>query len=258
MKDILISVISILITAVVILCMVRGMTVANFKILSINEIKVGSTNLDKQIEDLNNLKNVTYKKKLSDLETSTKSLTTTKQKYLDLASVSSDQEIMKANVEQTYAMEFLWNKVGSYATQEGVTLKWDVSSTGISNKYTLNFTTTGSYVGIINYIEALENDSELSFRIENFKMISASDSKVTATFTVNNIAIKTESVSTSGSSSSSSSSSSNRTNSSSSSSSSNRTNSSSSYRSTTSTQSAASNSEASQKASVDSSANTTR
>lgn len=249
MKDILISVISILITAVVILCMVRGMTVANFKILSINEIKVGSANLDKQIEDLNNLKNVTYKKKLSDLETSTKSLTTTKQKYLDLASVSSDQEIMKANVEQTYAMEFLWNKVGSYATQEGVTLKWDVSSTGISNKYTLNFTTTGSYVGIISYIYALENDSELSFRIENFKMVSASDSKVTATFTVNNIAIKAESVSTSGSSSSSSSSSSNRTNSSSSSSSS---------RSTTSTQSAASNSEASQKTSADNSANTTK
>lgn len=252
MKNILISVISILITAVVILCMVRGMTVANFKILSINEIKAGSTNLDKQIEDLNNLKNVTYKKKLSDLETSTKSLTTTKQKYLDLASVSSDQEIMKANVEQTYAMEFLWNKVGSYATQEGVTLKWDVSSTGISNKYTLNFTTTGSYVGIINYIEALENDSELSFRIENFKMISASDSKVTATFTVNNIAIKAESVSSSGSSSSSSS---NRT---SSSSGSNRTSSSSGSRSTTSTQASESNSEASPKASVDSSANTTR
>lgn len=246
MKNILISVISILITAVVILCMVRGMTVANFKILSINEIKVGSTNLDKQIEDLNNLKNVTYKKKLSDLETSTKSLTTTKQKYLDLASVSSDQEIMKANVEQTYAMEFLWNKVGSYATQEGVTLKWDVSSTGISNKYTLNFTTTGSYVGIISYIYALENDSELSFRIENFKMISASDSKVTATFTVNNIAIKAESVSSSGSSSSSSSSGSNRTSSSSGS------------RSTTSTQASESNSEASPKASVDSSANTTR
>ena len=198
MKNILISVISILITAVVILCMVRGMTVANFKILSINEIKVGSTNLDKQIEDLNNLKNVTYKKKLSDLETSTKSLTTTKQKYLDLASVSSDQEIMKANVEQTYAMEFLWNKVGSYATQEGVTLKWDVSSTGISNKYTLNFTTTGSYVGIINYIEALENDSELSFRIENFKMVPAGGEgeSLTATFTVSNIGVKQESTTT--------------------------------------------------------------
>ena len=172
MKNILISVISILITAVVILCMVRGMTVANFKILSINEIKVGSTNLDKQIEDLNNLKNVTYKKKLSDLETSTKSLTTTKQKYLDLASVSSDQEIMKANVEQTYAMEFLWNKVGSYATQEGVTLKWDVSSTGISNKYTLNFTTTGSYVGIINFIFGVLFDILHSFIsvIPSYKM----------------------------------------------------------------------------------------
>jgi len=117
-----------------------------------------------------------------------------KQKYLDLASVSSDEEIQEANLEQTYAMEFLWNKVGSYATKEGVTLKWDVSSTGVNNKYTLNFTTTGSYVGVISYIYALENDSDLAFRIENFKM-TASGENVTATFTVNNVAIKAETIS---------------------------------------------------------------
>ena len=117
-----------------------------------------------------------------------------KQKYLDLASVSTDKEIQDANLEQTYAMEFLWNKVGSYATKEGVTLKWDVSSTGVNNKYTLNFTTTGSYVGVISYIYALENDSDLAFRIENFKM-TASGENVTATFTVNNVAIKAETVS---------------------------------------------------------------
>ena len=169
-----------------------------------------SLNLDNEVDELNNLKNVTYKKKIDDLQTATKYLTTAKQKYLDLASVSSDEEIQEANLEQTYAMEFLWNKVGSYATKEGVTLKWDVSSTGVNNKYTLNFTTTGSYVGVISYIYALENDSDLAFRIENFKM-TASGENVTATFTVNNVAIKAETIS-SASSNSSSSKSSNNTN----------------------------------------------
>lgn len=194
MKDILITVISILLTVVIIICMVKGLTVGSFRILSISNIKQESLNLDNEVEELNNLKNVTYKKKIDDLQTATKDLTTAKQKYLDLASVSTDKEIQDANLEQTYAMEFLWNKVGSYATKEGVTLKWDVSSTGVNNKYTLNFTTTGSYVGVISYIYALENDSDLAFRIENFKM-TASGENVTATFTVNNVAIKAETVS---------------------------------------------------------------
>ena len=194
MKDILITVISILLTVVIIICMVKGLTVGSFRILSISNIKQESLNLDNEVDELNNLKNVTYKKKIDDLQTATKDLTTAKQKYLDLASVSSDEEIQEANLEQTYAMEFLWNKVGSYATKEGVTLKWDVSSTGVNNKYTLNFTTTGSYIGVINYIYALENDSDLAFRIENFKM-TASGENVTATFTVNNVAIKAETIS---------------------------------------------------------------
>ena len=194
MKDILITVISILLTVVIIICMVKGLTVGSFRILSISNIKQESLNLDNEVDELNNLKNVTYKKKINDLQTATKDLTTAKQKYLDLASVSSDEEIQEANLEQTYAMEFLWNKVGSYATKEGVTLKWDVSSTGVNNKYTLNFTTTGSYVGVISYIYALENDSDLAFRIENFKM-TASGENVTATFTVNNVAIKAETIS---------------------------------------------------------------
>lgn len=194
MKDILITVISILLTVVIIICMVKGLTVGSFRILSISNIKQESLNLDNEVDELNNLKNATYKKKIDDLQTATKDLTTAKQKYLDLASVSSDEEIQEANLEQTYAMEFLWNKVGSYATKEGVTLKWDVSSTGVNNKYTLNFTTTGSYVGVISYIYALENDSDLAFRIENFKM-TASGENVTATFTVNNVAIKAETIS---------------------------------------------------------------
>ena len=210
MKNILISAISILLTVIIIICMFRGISIGQFKILSIPEIKLSSIKLDSEIEELNNLKNVTYKKKLNDLQSSIKNLTSAKQSYLDLASISTDTEIQQANQEQTYAMEFLWNKVGTYATNQGLALTWNVVSTGVNNKYTLNFTITGSYIGIINYIYSLENDSELAFRIENFKIVSAGaassnsnsnsnsstqdNTKVTATFTVSNIGIKEETV----------------------------------------------------------------
>ena len=67
MKDILITVISVLLTAVIIICMAKGLTVGNFHILSINDIKKESLNLNSEIDELNNLKNVTYKKKIDDL-----------------------------------------------------------------------------------------------------------------------------------------------------------------------------------------------
>lgn len=200
MKNILITVISVLLTALIIICMAKGITIGQFQILSIPNIKASSLKLDSEIEELNNLKNVTYKTKLAALQSSIKNLTTSKQKYLDLASISTDTEIKQANQEQTYAMEFLWDKVGSYATQEGLTLTWNVVSTGVNNKYNLNFSITGSYIGIINYVYALENDAELSFRIESFKIGSASGDTVTATFAVSNIGIKEESITTSTSS----------------------------------------------------------
>lgn len=213
MKDILITIISVLLTVLIIVCMVRGISVGQFQILSIAEIKTNSLALDSEIENLNNLKNVTYKKKLNDLQTSIKNLTKSKQDYLDLASISTDSEIQQANLEQSYAMEFLWNKVGTYATQEGLGLTWNVVSTGVTSKYTLNFTISGSYIGIINYVYALENDAELAFRIENFKISGGGgtttttggnsstsaqgDYRVTATFTVSNIGIKEESITSS-------------------------------------------------------------
>lgn len=208
MKNILVTILSISLTALIIVCMVKGISVGKFEVMSITDIKESSAKLDKQIEDVNTLKNQTYKNKQESLKSSIKNLTSAKQDYLDIASTSTDEEIQKANQEQTYSMEFLWNKVGRYATQEGLTLVWNVSSSGM-NKYNLNFSITGSYLGIINYIYAVENDAELAFRIENFKITSAPTAvrKTTteetdsdkgaievATFTVSNIGIKAESI----------------------------------------------------------------
>lgn len=198
MKNILLTVISVLVTALIIVTMIKGLTIGKISILSIADIKTNSMELDKKIEDVNTLKNVTYKKKVSDLDTSIKNLTTAKQKYLELASLSTDEQIKAANQEPVYSMEFLWDKVGSYATREGLKLKWVVTPTGTTNKSTLSFTLTGTYLGIINYVYALENDSELAFRIENFKLVpdGGSTDSLSATFTVSNIGVKQETTST--------------------------------------------------------------
>lgn len=198
MKNILITVISVLMTALIIITMIKGLSIGKITILSIADIKQNSIDLDKKIEDLNSLKNLKYKQKVNDLDSSTKSLTSAKQKYLEVASLSTDEQIKAANQEPVYSMEFLWDKVGSYATREGLKLKWVVTPTGTTNKSTLSFTLTGAYISIINYVYAVENDSDLAFRIENFKMVPSSDAgeSLTATFTVSNIGVKQESTST--------------------------------------------------------------
>lgn len=196
MKNILITLLAVLITILTIILMIKGIEIGNLKVLSVTEIKENSEKLDDEIEKLNALKDTTYKKKLSDLEKSIKNLMISKQDYLDVASLSTDEEIKEANQEKVYSMEFLWNKVGNYATKQGVNLKWDVTSTGTDNIYTLSFSVTGSYIGILNYVYELENDSELAFTIENFKVVSGENAeKLNATFTVSNIGIKKESIS---------------------------------------------------------------
>lgn len=193
MKNILITIITVLITVFVAICMIRGFSIGNFKIPSFSQIAASSKQLDADIEKLNDLKNTTYKKKVSDLETSTKSLASSKQKYLDLASVSTEKEIKEATVTQKYAMEYLWSKLGGYATKEGVNAKIVVETSGVEEKNTINFTIEGTYIGIINYVSAIEDDSDLGFRIENFKITGGTEI-LTATFKVSNVGIKAETV----------------------------------------------------------------
>ena len=194
MKNILRVILTVLVTILVILLMVKGLSIGSLKIYSISGIIEENKKLDEEIDALNKLKNEDYKKAMDNLNDSAKKLTTAKQSYLDEASISTDSEIKEATISQNYSMEYLWNKVGTYATEEGLKLKWDVQSAD-SGKYTLSFTITGTYISIINYVYDIENDSDLGFTILNFK-ISGSD-ELTATFSVNDVAIKSESISTS-------------------------------------------------------------
>ena len=80
-------------------------------------------------------------------------------------------------------------------------MKMDVSrsSSGTEDTYNLNFTVTGAYARIAEFITDIEDDSSLGFKIEEFKMLADSSSDTStlqATFVCKDIKIEGVSSST--------------------------------------------------------------
>lgn len=195
MKKLLIGVLILLLTIMVFLAVLKGISVGSFNILSVEQIANANDNLTNEILQTELLMYNTFKSKTDELNNSVTSLLNAKQEYLDLVNISSEKEISKASQEETYTVEFLWTRLGRHSTAEGVALKYEIASgtTGEANVKNILFTVTGEYIPVINFITAIEDDSELAFRIENFKMVP-SGSNVQATFVTKNVRIKLENI----------------------------------------------------------------
>ena len=194
MKKLLISVIIILILILTGMTIIKGIEIGNIKILGILEIKKENEKLDEKVKQATKLASTDYQKKMDDLDSETKKLETEKSNYEDMVSVSTDSQVETANQSSNYMSDFLWIRVENHAKSVGVTMKMDItrSSTGAENVYNLNFTATGSYVGIEEFITGIEDDSKLGFKIENFSMTSSSENgaEVQATFVCKDIKIQ--------------------------------------------------------------------
>lgn len=196
MKKILISILYVLLIVLAYFAIFNGLSFANVKILSVEQIVQENDNLTNNIEGLKSLLKKDYTSKQEGLSTAVQRLLQKKEEYYDLANISTENEITKANTEETYLIEYLWTRIGRHATTEGVNLKMDVNTgeAGEANIKNLNFTANGQYIAIIHFISALEDDDKLNFKIENFK-ISGSSGNLKAEFTVRNIRIKSEATS---------------------------------------------------------------
>lgn len=192
MKKILLTVIIILLVILTYYSLDKGITIGNLNVLSITQIKEKNDSLDSQIEETNKVIDTEYPEKMSKLKTAKTKMETAKKEYLNLTNLSTNEEILKATLEESYAIELLWTKVGNHARNKGVNIDMAVTSsdTRTEGLYDLDFTVNGTYLSIINFVEALENDSVLNFRIKNFKLVPNQGSVLKATFTVKNIAIE--------------------------------------------------------------------
>lgn len=189
MRKILIGILTILLIVMAVLVITKGLTIGNFKILSVKQIIEGNDKLTAEISETEKLIRSNYPTKLETLDSNVSSLLAAKEEYQDLADVSTKSEINKATTVETYTVEFLWTRLGRHATAEGVYLSYTPTNNSIK------FTVSGDYIPILSFVSAIENDSKLGFRIENFKLIPGGNN-LQATFETRNINIKTEGVNT--------------------------------------------------------------
>ena len=184
----------ILITLLLILTMfigIKGVTIGKIEILGIQGIQAKNSERDSKIQDAAKLVEKTYAQTISEVNSDAKKLKEEKQNYQDMTAISSDGETQAVNQIEKYEIETLWVKLGNHATSEGVVMKMDVTSgsSGAQGSYNLNFTVTGGYVQIEDFISSIENDSTLGFKIEEFKM-APSGNDLQATFVCKDIPIK--------------------------------------------------------------------
>ena len=190
MKKLLILILIALLLALSIFIFVKGVSIGSVEVLGIGGIQTKSEALNKKIQQATVLAEKTYEEAVSDVDTNAKKLEQEKKNYEDMTTVSTDGEVQAAAQLERYEIETLWVRLGNHATSQGVVMQMDVlpSSSGAKDTYNLRFTATGSYISITDFISAIENDSTLGFKIEEFKMIP-SGSDLQATFICKDIAI---------------------------------------------------------------------
>lgn len=190
MRKILISVLLILVLVLAFFTIFQGISIGTFEILSAEGIIALNDDLTSEIETANRKIKSDLQTEKANLSESINNLLQSKERYYDLANVSTESEINEANTEETYEIEYLWLRVGRHARTEGVNIRMDVINGNNSDASVkdLSFTVVGQYEGIIEFVSALEEDSELSFRIDNFNLLP-SGTNLQATFSVSGVRI---------------------------------------------------------------------
>lgn len=194
MKKLLLSILTVLVIILTAITMIKGLKIGNINILGIMEMKQKNEELDTTVKEATKLASTDYQKRIDDLNDAVKKLEAEKTSYEDRVNVSTENNVEAANQTYENMIEFLLVRIENHAKSEGVAMNMVVtrSSSGAENVYNLNFTATGSYVGIEEFITDIEDDSRLGYKIEEFKMNSSSEggNTVQATFVCKDIKIE--------------------------------------------------------------------
>lgn len=190
MKKLLISLLIILLLILTVYTIFNGIKIGSLNILGIMDIKDENEELDSRIQYATKLASTDYQKEMAELTDAGKQLDTQKKNYEDLVTVSTDEQVQTAKQFEKYKLEYLWTRIGNHARSEGVSIKIDVrkGTNTTQETYNLDFTVNGSYIGITDFIYAIEDDSSLGFKIEEFKMVPEGE-ELKATFICKDIAI---------------------------------------------------------------------
>lgn len=191
MKKIFIILLIILLAATIYVMAFNGIGIANFTVFSYSDIQGKNQDLDAKLSQASMLTSISYPEKLSALNSAADALSTTKQKYEDKIAYSSEDDIKLATQVKEYRIEFLHVQLGQYALKAGISidLEFEQQSSG-QNIWDIHFVAEGRYLPITEFIRYIEDDDELNFRIEGFKLTPGeSTDRLKADFYVRNIGL---------------------------------------------------------------------
>lgn len=193
MKKILITILIILLVALCILTITKGIKIGNFEILSYSQIAEKNAELDSKILEATSLTSVTFPKEVSGLEKASKDLAVIREKYEDKVAYSSEEDVKRAREVRNYEVDFLLVRLGNYVNKHGIEMDLNSVSKPATDEYNLNFTLRGKYALISEFIRDIENDSQLNFIIENFKLTPGSSNEILkAEFVVTDVKVNAD------------------------------------------------------------------
>lgn len=169
-----------------------GLKIGHFEIPSISKIINKNNDVNSKIDKATELTSINYPQEITNLENTVNSLKVQKEKYEQISGFDSENN-SKIYETEKYDIGYLWTTLGHYANKNKIKIAIDVKKGTGTNLYDLYFTIQGEYVNISSFITTIENDSELLFRIYNFKLVpGAGDVQLKATFVVKDVNIDNE------------------------------------------------------------------
>ena len=197
MRKILIGVLILLLTLLAGVMLLNKLQVGKLELLGVSKIIEKNDELDQKIQETTRVATIEYTSAQNALQKAGQNLQEKKTEYNENINLySEDGQVIKQI--QSYEVEYLWTKLGNYATKNGIVLKIDVTVNNSNlGTYDLNFALTGSYIGITEFIYDLNNDSTLLFKVDNFNLTQEEGTgNLLATFICRDISINLQNVTT--------------------------------------------------------------
>ena len=179
-----------------------GLKIGNLTIInSYNDVVSISKEKKQVLSELKQKNTIEFVAKKATLTTAVQEYKNKKSQYDNLVSQGQITNSDLYNPMDLYDVDFLWTTIGNYATDKDVTLQFDVSKSAttaaVSSEYVicdLNFTVTGEYINITDFLYSIENDDKLDFEISDF-LIEKGGENLQATFVVKEVPINSKNLS---------------------------------------------------------------
>ena len=219
-KIIILSSVLVVLITLIVLVMIYDVSFPFFKSLSVDGIKTLKTNVNTLI--MQEATEVTNNKSAKDkLNLAKNNFDVAKNEYESIDE-STIEIVQEATKQEDYFIEYLWVVLGNYSRANGLSIhiltpgssftenattennenakedaKQETSGTTGSTTSELSainngikIVVEGRYANLADFVFDVENDKELSFKLDNIKMSYAGDNKVQAIFDVLNLSVK--------------------------------------------------------------------